>query len=67
MKAEFLMDANKNIWFTYAKEIVFRKMENRMAIQEFDSKKGQDTLQAHQAAQKDMLLKELEEYENSSN
>lgn len=32
MKAEFLMDVNKNIWFTYAKDIHIRKMETRMSI-----------------------------------
>ena len=65
MKAEFLRDENDNIWFTFAKDIQIRRINSKISLTGYDSKKIGETLTANQIAQKDLLLRELQEYENS--
>jgi len=36
MKAEFLKDENDNLWFTFAKDIHIRRVQNKLSIAGFD-------------------------------
>jgi hypothetical protein len=38
MKAEFLRDENNNIWFTYARDIQIRRLQNKSNVVVFDSR-----------------------------
>lgn len=66
MKAEFVVDENCNMWFTYAREIKYRECKDKLtAIEDQDESKASQNISAHQAAKKDLLLQELREYEAS--
>jgi hypothetical protein len=65
MKTEFLVDENSNVWFTFASNIHYREMDNKLVFNKVDSSKAALNFQQHQQQKKDMLLKELQEYEAS--
>ena len=59
MKAEFLRDENDNLWFTFAKDIHIRRLQSKLSITGYETKKFSEGLTANQVAQKDLLLREL--------
>ena len=59
MKAEFLRDENDNLWFTFAKDIHTRRLQSKLSITGYETKKVSEGLTANQVAQKDLLLREL--------
>ena len=66
MKCEFLVDENQNMWFTFADNIKFRECKDKLTpIEANDGGRAAVNMAAHQAAQKELLLQELREYEES--
>jgi hypothetical protein len=39
MKAEFLQDDNNNVWFTYASNIQYREMKDKLGFSKLDTDK----------------------------
>ena len=66
MKVEFHEDDNKNIWFTFASDIQYRETKFK-AIDGMNPKDLQQSLKKKQEEQKDLLLKELKEYDEAMN
>lgn len=44
MKAEFLQDESQSVWFTFAKDIQYRELKDRIAIQKEDQSKAAASL-----------------------
>ena len=64
MKVEFLIDENKNLWFSYAKDIHIRRVKKKNLIMS-DPKVMQESMDAYENLNRQHLANELAEYEIS--